>query len=284
MNRQLDEANLAVQNAREALRENRRTDARQWAEQAASLAPHMEDPWLILAAIASPHASLEYIQQSAEDQSGQPARTPRHGMGHGTAATDATAANRRPQMRARIRRTPLQAGFPPLHPRRACCERRPPRPKRRPGFADSLVGIGLLVCVAVAASAAMSPVLASIVQQASSNSSGLLGAGLHPQAYLHTRIAAARWRSSRQPDHRSIADIRCREPGDDVASQISQPKRRSEGRPSSPHRSFSPLPSRPGPVRSRSNTWPIRRPRRQLPLCRLRPPAIPVAAASIGST
>src|SRR5512140_3298993 len=59
-----DEAYLAVQNARQALRENRRSDARKWAEHAARLAPQMEDPWLILAAIASPQASLEFIQRA----------------------------------------------------------------------------------------------------------------------------------------------------------------------------------------------------------------------------
>jgi hypothetical protein len=64
MNRKLDEAHLAVENARDALREGRHTDARQWAEQAAKLAPHLEDPWLILAAIASPRDSLAYIQHA----------------------------------------------------------------------------------------------------------------------------------------------------------------------------------------------------------------------------
>src|SRR5512140_3607796 len=59
-----DEAHLAVEHARDALRENRRSDARQWAERAAQLAPHTEDPWLILAAIASPKASLDYVQKA----------------------------------------------------------------------------------------------------------------------------------------------------------------------------------------------------------------------------
>src|SRR5512138_1684485 len=64
MSRQQDEAHLAVERARDALRENRRSEARQWAEHAAQLAPQMEDPWLILAAVASPKGSLEYIQKA----------------------------------------------------------------------------------------------------------------------------------------------------------------------------------------------------------------------------
>lgn len=58
------EARSAVQKARQALRNDNRADARQWAEHAALLAPQMEDPWLILAAIASPRASVEYLQRA----------------------------------------------------------------------------------------------------------------------------------------------------------------------------------------------------------------------------
>jgi len=62
MKPQFNDARLSVEKAREALRNGNRTEARQWAEQAASLAPQMEDAWLILAAVASPRASVEYIQ------------------------------------------------------------------------------------------------------------------------------------------------------------------------------------------------------------------------------
>jgi lipoprotein-anchoring transpeptidase ErfK/SrfK len=61
MSSSFDEARSAVEQARAALREGRRTEARQLAERAAALAPQMEDPWLILAAVASPRASMEYI-------------------------------------------------------------------------------------------------------------------------------------------------------------------------------------------------------------------------------
>jgi len=61
MNSSFDEAHSAVEQARAALRDGNRTEARQLAERAAALAPQMEDPWLILAAVASPRASMEYI-------------------------------------------------------------------------------------------------------------------------------------------------------------------------------------------------------------------------------
>src|ERR1700690_1615043 len=62
MNTQFNDARLSVEKAREALGNGNRTEAREWAEHAASLAPQMEDPWLILAAVASPSASVKYIQ------------------------------------------------------------------------------------------------------------------------------------------------------------------------------------------------------------------------------
>ena len=54
----------AIEQARLALRNGDRTAARQWAEKAAQLTPQSEDPWLILAAVASPKASLDYIQKA----------------------------------------------------------------------------------------------------------------------------------------------------------------------------------------------------------------------------
>jgi hypothetical protein len=53
-----------IANARLALKRGDRRAARHWAEQAASLAPKQEEPWLILAALASPRASLEYLKHA----------------------------------------------------------------------------------------------------------------------------------------------------------------------------------------------------------------------------
>ena len=62
----LQEASAAVQKARQALSTGDRRLARQWAERAAKLAPQMEDPWLILAAVAGPRLGLEYVQRALQ--------------------------------------------------------------------------------------------------------------------------------------------------------------------------------------------------------------------------
>jgi lipoprotein-anchoring transpeptidase ErfK/SrfK len=52
--------------ARDALRRGDMTEARQWAERAAELAPQTEDPWLILAAVASPRESVDYVRKALQ--------------------------------------------------------------------------------------------------------------------------------------------------------------------------------------------------------------------------
>ena len=81
MNAELLQAQKAIQNAREALRSGDRSVARRWAEQAAKLAPQLEDPWLILASVANPQASVAFIERALTDQPGQPARAQGHAMG-----------------------------------------------------------------------------------------------------------------------------------------------------------------------------------------------------------
>lgn len=56
----------AIHKAQEALRVGDRRQARRWAEQAAALAPDREDSWLILAAVASPRASVAYLKRALE--------------------------------------------------------------------------------------------------------------------------------------------------------------------------------------------------------------------------
>lgn len=53
-----------IRQAREALRAGDRRTARRLAERAAALAPDLEEPWLVLAAVASPRASLAYVQRA----------------------------------------------------------------------------------------------------------------------------------------------------------------------------------------------------------------------------
>jgi lipoprotein-anchoring transpeptidase ErfK/SrfK len=62
----MQEARTAVQQARRALSAGDRRLARQLAERAAKLAPELEDPWLVLAAVAGPRQGLEYIQRALQ--------------------------------------------------------------------------------------------------------------------------------------------------------------------------------------------------------------------------
>jgi lipoprotein-anchoring transpeptidase ErfK/SrfK len=61
-NKQLAES--AIQNAFFELRRGKRQAARFWAHRAITLAPESEDPWLILAALAKPHVSLQYLKEA----------------------------------------------------------------------------------------------------------------------------------------------------------------------------------------------------------------------------
>jgi lipoprotein-anchoring transpeptidase ErfK/SrfK len=56
----------ALVEAQQALRGGDRHAARQWASQAARIAPEREEPWLILAALANPKASIAYLQKALE--------------------------------------------------------------------------------------------------------------------------------------------------------------------------------------------------------------------------
>jgi hypothetical protein len=60
------EALLVLKLARKALREKNRTEAYRQAGRAARLDPNLEEPWLILAAVAAPRASVDYIRKALE--------------------------------------------------------------------------------------------------------------------------------------------------------------------------------------------------------------------------
>ena len=62
----MQEARGAIQKAREALSNGDYGLARQWAERASKLAPQLEDPWLVLAAVAGPRLGLVYIQRALQ--------------------------------------------------------------------------------------------------------------------------------------------------------------------------------------------------------------------------
>ncbi len=56
--------NQVIQKAHQAFHQGNKAAARQWAQAAVAIAPHDEDPWLILAAVSTPQASVEYIKQA----------------------------------------------------------------------------------------------------------------------------------------------------------------------------------------------------------------------------
>jgi len=56
----------ALEQAKQAIRQGDHPSARRWAIKAAQLAPRLEDPWLILAAVASPEASIAYLRHALE--------------------------------------------------------------------------------------------------------------------------------------------------------------------------------------------------------------------------
>jgi len=60
------EAQKTIQDAYQALKKGDRKQARHLAQRAAALAPDIEEPWLLLAAVAPPEASLEYLNQALE--------------------------------------------------------------------------------------------------------------------------------------------------------------------------------------------------------------------------
>jgi lipoprotein-anchoring transpeptidase ErfK/SrfK len=59
-------ARLAIQNAQFALQKKQFVEARRLAMEAAQLDPDFEDPWLILATLSSPKASVAYLQKALE--------------------------------------------------------------------------------------------------------------------------------------------------------------------------------------------------------------------------
>jgi lipoprotein-anchoring transpeptidase ErfK/SrfK len=56
----------AIRQSQIALQSGDRRSARHWAEQALILNPNQEEPWLLMAALASPRASLAYLKRALE--------------------------------------------------------------------------------------------------------------------------------------------------------------------------------------------------------------------------
>ena len=148
MNDRFVESREALSYAREALKNGAMAEARQWAERSAELAPQSEDPWLILAAVASPRESVEYIRKALElspdslrAKKGMEWALQRLGE---TPGTNAAAPEEKPK--AQEKKSPVK------------------NTKKRSSLLPILLGLtGLAVLVFAAWSAVNSPVLASIL-------------------------------------------------------------------------------------------------------------------------
>lgn len=79
MNQTREQARQALEQAKYNLSQGNPIAARRWAQKAISLAPDWEEPWLWLAAVSSPKASLEYLKRALElNPSSQRARRGMH--------------------------------------------------------------------------------------------------------------------------------------------------------------------------------------------------------------
>jgi lipoprotein-anchoring transpeptidase ErfK/SrfK len=171
------QAHSAAQKAREALRNNQRGQARQWAEQAAKLAPQLEDPWLILAAVASPRLSLEYIQRALKvnPNSLRARRGMEWALERLREAEPATAETQKSRAIA-PGLTPRRVGEPEAR------GESPNRSRRYPIFPIALLVLGCLVFAAAGWTASTSPAVASILPQ------GILGAPTNEPPWAEASI------------------------------------------------------------------------------------------------
>lgn len=62
----LSQAQEAIQQARAALKKDDKKNAYAWAKKATQLTPDLEDPWLILASVSNPKASIKFLRRALE--------------------------------------------------------------------------------------------------------------------------------------------------------------------------------------------------------------------------
>lgn len=147
------ESREAVMYAREALKNGSMTEARQWAERAANLAPKSEDPWLILAAVAAPRESVDYIRKALEvNPNSQRAK---QGMEWAMQRLGASPKAKTNSGNGKQGQSPARSD-----------EVKQPK-KRSFLFPAILIVMGCVVFLFAAWSAATSPVLASILNMSS---------------------------------------------------------------------------------------------------------------------
>ena len=180
MNAEMIQAQKAIQNAREALRDGDRNAARRWAEQAAKLAPQLEDPWLILAAVASPKASVAFIERALKINPDSPRA--RKGMQWALKRLQEVPPGHSgevPSEEAQVEGTTQQA--------KAVKRSAPPKKTRRAAIYPALLlALGCIVVLAAAWTASTSPALASILSGTSRSQPGEME---HPKVWARVEIA-----------------------------------------------------------------------------------------------
>ncbi len=119
-------ARQAAQYAQQAFKQGDKRNARRWAEYAVSRDPNLEEPWLVLAAVASPQASIAYLQRALRINPNSP-------MAHKGMAW------------ARKRLLAEQGRATPRQPEKA----RKPAPKPRRSRTRAVIYLGLLAVLCV---------------------------------------------------------------------------------------------------------------------------------------
>jgi lipoprotein-anchoring transpeptidase ErfK/SrfK len=166
------EARYAIEQARDALRRGDRGQARRFAEHAASLTPQSEDPWLILAAVASPQTSINYLKKALELNPNSP-------RAHKAMQWAMTRLQESPDGGHNGSDNGEQADGPGRSGN--------VKTKRRsPIYPILLFALGCIVLAFAAWSARTSPVLASIMSLAPQQASAPVQ---HPQSWARAEIA-----------------------------------------------------------------------------------------------
>jgi lipoprotein-anchoring transpeptidase ErfK/SrfK len=185
MNAEVLQAQKAIQNAREALRAGDRGAARRWAEQAAKLAPQLEDPWLILASVASPRASVAFIERALQINP----ESPRAQKGMQWALK-------------RLQEVPpeqkIEQPGPDETTKQVKAAKRsvpPKKPRQGMVYPVLLLALGCVVLLLAAWTASSAPVLASIL-----NGTSQAGEAEHPQVWARVEIAKPAQKTEALPD------------------------------------------------------------------------------------
>jgi lipoprotein-anchoring transpeptidase ErfK/SrfK len=113
------EVSLLLESAARAFSQGNRLDARRWAVRAAHLAPKNEEAWLLLAAVASPLASVEYMQKALDvNPSSTRAKQGLDWAQHRVDSQLSLHAVRSTPRNLLIEKTPIRvhkSGYPPSH-------------------------------------------------------------------------------------------------------------------------------------------------------------------------